>query len=111
MNNCLFCKIAKGEITSKKRYEDDIFYAFDDINPKAKFHILVIPKEHYGSVSTLNNDDFKMISSLIKTAKEIAEKEKITSYRLVFNNGADAGMEIDHLHLHILGGNKSSHIY
>ncbi len=111
MNDCIFCKIVKGEIPSTKRYEDDQFFAFDDINPKAKTHILVIPKKHFDSISTLENDDFTMVGDLIKTAKEIAKKEGAESYRLVFNNGAEAGMEIDHLHLHILGGQKSKCMY
>jgi len=111
MTDCLFCKIAEGEVPSTKRYEDDNFFAFDDINPKAKIHILIIPKKHYGSISTLKNDDFSMVGKLIETAKELAEKEGIESFRLVFNNGADAGMEIDHLHLHFLGGEKSKNMY
>ena len=111
MDECLFCKIANGEVPSTKRYENEDFFAFDDTNPKAKTHILVIPKKHFGSVSTLKNDDFLIVGKLIKTANEIAKKEGIRSFRLVFNNGSDAGMEIDHLHLHMLGGEKSSHLY
>ena len=111
MKECIFCKIAKGEIPSKKRHEDDRFFAFDDINPKAKIHILVIPKKHYGSISTLTKDDFAWVGDLIRTAQVIAKKEGTPSFRLVFNNGSDAGMEIDHLHLHILGGEKSKCMY
>jgi len=111
MDECLFCKIAKGEISSTKRYEDDQFFAFDDISPKAKTHILVIPKKHFGSISTLKNDDFLMVGKLIKTANKIAKKEGVQSFRLVFNTGSDAGMEIDHLHLHLLGGEKSRCLY
>jgi len=111
MNDCIFCKIAKSEIPSTKRYEDKDFFAFDDINPKAKIHLLVIPKKHFGSISTLENDDFAIVGDLIKTAKTIADKEGIESFRLVFNNGSDAGMQVEHLHLHIMGGEKSKHIY
>ena len=106
MPECIFCKIAKKEIPAKIRYEDDNFIAFDDINKKASQHILIIPKKHLESISTLKNDEFSVVGKMVKIAKYIAIKENIDSFRLVFNNGKDAGMEVDHLHLHLLGGGK-----
>lgn len=111
MKKCIFCQIANNQLPSIKRYEDKDFYAFCDINPKAKVHILIVPKKHYGSISTLGANNFKMVGNLIKIAKLIAKQEGLNSFRIVFNNGKDAGMEIDHLHLHLLGGNKSTNLY
>ena len=105
-DDCIFCKIAKKEIPAKIRYEDDEVIAFDDIDPKAPTHILIIPKTHINSISALGDDEISTVSKLITAAKKIAEQEKIASFRLVFNSGRDAGMEIDHLHLHLLGGTK-----
>ena len=105
---CLFCKIANRDIPSTVRYEDDDFFAFDDINPKAKIHILLIPKRHIPSVAALNDTDADLVAKMTLVARDIAKKEGIdkTGYRLVFNSGTDAGQEVDHIHLHILGGNK-----
>jgi len=105
--DCLFCKIAKHEIPAQIQYEDDNFIAFDDINPKAKTHILLIPKKHIPSVSALDNSDVGLVSELILKARDIAKEKGIdkTGYRLVLNSGADSGQEVDHIHLHILGGN------
>ena len=106
--DCLFCKIAKYEISAKIQYEDDDFIAFDDINPKAKIHILVIPKKHIPSVAALDDSDLALVGKLILKARDIAKEKGIdkTGYRLVFNSGTDAGAVVDHIHLHILGGIK-----
>jgi histidine triad (HIT) family protein len=104
--DCLFCKIAQGEIPAKKRFENNEFFAFDDINPKATTHILLIPKKHVASVAALEESDEQMIGKLIMAARQIAKDVQLESYRLVFNSGKDAGQEVDHIHLHILGGNK-----
>ena len=108
--SCLFCKIAKKEIPSTIRFEDEDFLAFDDISPKAKTHILLIPKRHIPSVAALKDSDAGLVAKMILIARDIAKKEGIdkTGYRLVFNSGTDAGAEVDHIHLHILGGNKLS---
>lgn len=108
----LFCKIASHEIPAEIRFEDDRFIAFDDINPQAKIHILVIPKRHVSSVATLSNEDKELIADLIFTAKKIALDLGLdkTGYRLVFNSGPDAGQAVDHIHLHILGGSKLDRI-
>jgi len=100
----LFCKIAKHEIPAKIRYEDEKFIAFDDINPKAPVHILLIPKEHIPSVAALKDEDQELIGKMILKARDIAKEAGLESFRLVFNSGRDAGQSVDHIHLHILGG-------
>lgn len=106
--DCLFCKIIKGEIPSDKVFEDDEVFAFRDIQPAAPTHILVIPKKHIPSVSQMSEDDTLLIGKLIYTATGIAEQEDIekSGYRLVINNGPDAGMAVNHIHLHLIGGRK-----
>ena len=104
--SCLFCKIVSKEIPSKIRFEDKDFVAFDDIKPKAKIHILLVPKRHIHSVAALEDSDQDLIGKMIMTAKKVACDAKLDSFRLVFNSGRDAGQEVDHIHLHILGGNK-----
>ncbi len=107
-NNCIFCKIASKEIPSNIIKEDDDFIAFPDIHPKAATHILIIPKNHIGSVSTLSNSDATMLGKMLNFARILADESSLSEsgFRLVFNSGKDAGMEVDHLHLHLLGGNK-----
>lgn len=102
---CLFCQIINKEIPAKVRYEDDDFLAFDDIDPKAKVHILLISKKHINSIADLSDDDKEMIGELIMTAKKVAKEANLDSFRLVFNSGRDAGQAVDHIHAHILGGN------
>jgi len=103
--DCLFCKIAQHNVPANIRFENDEFIAFDDINPKAKKHILLIPKKHIPSVAALKDADAELVAKLILTARDIAKEEGIdkTGYRLVFNSGRDAGAVVDHIHLHILG--------
>lgn len=104
--DCLFCKIAKKEIKSGIISEDENFVVFKDINPKAPIHLLIVPKIHIGPVSSLSSSDKEILGKLILKAKEISEKIGVSEngYRLVFNVGRDAGMEISHLHLHLLAG-------
>lgn len=108
--SCLFCQIAAREIKSMIKYEDDDFIAFDDINPKAKIHILIIPKKHIHSVAALVDFDAALVGKLILKARDIAKEQGIdqSGYRLIFNSGHDAGMIVDHLHLHLLGGEHLS---
>ena len=103
---CIFCKIANKEIKSEIISEDEKFIVFKDINPKAPVHLLIIPKRHLGPINNLKPEDRSVLGDLILKAKEIAEKMGISEngYRLIFNVGHDAGMEIDHLHLHLLAG-------
>ena len=105
MSDCLFCKIVKGDIPSTKVYEDDVVYAFRDINPQAPTHILVIPKAHLGSVNDVNIVNSAVVARIFEVIPQIAAAEGLTGgYRVVSNCGADAGQTVHHLHFHILGG-------
>ena len=106
MKDCLFCKIANKEIPSEIISEDESFVVFKDINPKAPIHLLIIPKIHIGPINAIEVKDREIISGLILKAKEIAGKMGVSEngYRLIFNVGRDAGMEVNHLHLHLLAG-------
>ena len=104
--NCVFCKIVSREIPADIVVEDEEFLVFKDINPKAPIHLIIIPKTHLGPVSALSGENENLLGRLILKAKEAAATIGVSEngYRLVFNVGRDAGMEIDHLHLHLLGG-------
>lgn len=103
--DCLFCKIAAGEIPSTKVYEDETILAFRDIAPQAPTHILVIPKNHIGSVAEITGENSAVIAHIFEVIPVIAEKEKLLNgYRVVSNCGQDAGQTVHHLHFHILGG-------
>jgi histidine triad (HIT) family protein len=104
--NCIFCKIGRKEIPSDVVLETEDTIVFKDVNPKAPTHLLVVPKSHVESVATLSDKDAEMAGKLVVTAREVAEREGVTpgGFRLVFNVGKDSGSEVDHLHLHILGG-------
>jgi histidine triad (HIT) family protein len=107
---CIFCKIASGEIPSDIVYQDDEYIAFRDIQPQAPVHMLIVPREHISSVSELTDKQAPFAGRLILLAKQIAEKEGIaeSGYRLVINCGAEGGQIVPHLHLHLLGGRKLS---
>ena len=103
--NCLFCKIAAGEIPSTKVYEDERILAFRDIAHQAPTHILVIPKEHIGSVAEITPENSDVIGHIFAIIPVIAEREGLRNgYRVVSNCGQDAGQTVHHLHFHILGG-------
>ncbi len=105
MSDCIFCKIIAGEIPSKKVYEDESVYAFYDIAPQAKTHILVIPKEHIASVAEISESNSSIVAHIFETIANIARKEGLCGgYRVVSNCGDDAGQTVHHLHFHILGG-------
>jgi len=106
--DCVFCKIANKEINSEIIFEDDNFVVFKDIFPKAPVHLLIVPKAHTGPISALVLKDKEIISGIILKAKETAEKIGVAEngYRLIFNVGKDAGMEVNHLHLHLLAGKQ-----
>ena len=107
MSDCLFCKIVAKKIPSKIEFENDTLIAIQDINPKAPTHLLVIPKKHISKVSELAASDGPLIGELILCAKEIAHQKGIENgFRLVFNNGAEAGQTVFHIHLHLLGGRR-----
>ena len=103
-DNCLFCKIIRGEIPAAKLYEDEEVLAFRDIGPQAPVHFLVIPKKHLNGPAAVTKDDEQLIGKLMRIGSEIAAEEGITHYRVVFNNGSQAGQTVFHLHMHILGG-------
>lgn len=105
MENCLFCKIVKGEIPSTKVFEDDLILAFRDIAPMAPTHILVIPKVHIGSVAEITPENSDVVRHIFEVIPQIAAAEKLEGgYRVVSNCGPDAGQTVHHLHFHILGG-------
>lgn len=106
MEDCLFCKIANGEIPSEKVYEDDKVYAFYDINPEAPVHFLVIPKEHIQSANDLNDNNADVISHIFKVINKLAVELNIEDkgYRIVNNCGEDGGQTVNHIHFHVLGG-------
>ena len=104
--DCLFCRIARGEIPAKLVAETDDCVAFRDINPQAPVHVLVIPRRHVALLDAL--DDGALLGKIGLLAAEIARREGIaaTGYRAVINNGSDSGQTVGHLHLHLLGGRK-----
>ncbi len=102
--NCLFCQIDDGKVKYKEVYADEHVWVFEDIHPQAPVHLLVIPKMHIKSVAHLETGQGDTVSKLIYTAKEIAAKQGLEGYKLVFNVGREGGQVIDHLHLHLLGG-------
>ena len=108
MDDCVFCKIIKGEIPSEKVYEDDEIFAFKDINPVAPIHILVIPKKHIATLLDVTEEDSHLISKLFvainKIAKQIGIEE--SGFRIVANCGKDSGQEVMHIHFHMLAGKK-----
>lgn len=106
MADCLFCKIASHQIPSRIILENDQFAAFEDINPQAPVHFLVIPKKHLGSLAEASADETGLLGTLLGGARTVAEQLKIRKggYRVVINTGAHGGQTVDHLHLHVLGG-------
>lgn len=106
--NCLFCRIVRGEIPARIAFENDDVLAFHDIDPKAPTHVLVIPRKHIGAIARVQDADAALMGALTLAARDIARELGIetTGYRLVINNGADAGQTVDHVHMHILGGRK-----
>ena len=109
MQDCIFCKIASGEIPSTKVYEDELCVAFNDLNPMAKVHVLIIPKEHIGCVNCVNDSNSAVIAHIFETIPKIAKDLGLSDgYRVVTNGGANAGQSVFHLHFHILGGEQLS---
>lgn len=108
MSDCIFCKIINKEIPSKIVYEDDDILAFEDINPLAKVHILLIPKKHIETAADLQEEDAALIGKIYLTAKKIAEEKGMSEdgYRIVNNCKAFGGQEVYHIHFHLLGGEK-----
>ena len=105
MDNCVFCKIMKGEIPSEKLYEDDDMFIIRDIDPKAARHYLMIPKRHYKLISDMTDEDAAAFARSLRKIPELSEKLGLEGgYRLIINQGDDAGQTVFHLHVHILAG-------
>ena len=104
--SCLFCKIINREIPSSIVYEDDRVLAFNDINPQASTHVLVVPKRHIPTLNDLHADDDGIVGELVRRAAAIAAERGIDAagYRTVFNTNRDAGQTVFHIHLHLIGG-------
>lgn len=106
VSECIFCKIVKKEIPSEIVYEDEQVIAFKDINPIAPVHILIIPKKHIPTIADIQKEDIELMGRLIFVAKNIADDFAITKqgYKLLFRVGEHGGQEVNHIHLHIIGG-------
>lgn len=103
--DCIFCKIIRGEIPSAKVYEDDRMLVFKDIEPKAKVHLLAVPKEHFKLLSEMDEERAELVKYMLTKIPQIAAQNGCEKgYRLVINQGEDAGQSVFHLHIHILGG-------
>ena len=104
MSDCLFCKIAAGEIPSKKVYEDEHCYAFYDIDPQAPTHFLVIPREHIGSCGVMTPENSAVVAHIFEVISKVTREQGIQSFRVVSNCGVQAGQSVPHLHFHVLAG-------
>ena len=103
MSDCLFCKIANHELESSYIYEDDMIVAFNDIQPQAPVHFLVVPKKHIQSLDALTDEDRELVAHIMLKIPELAKEQGIENgYRVVVNNGPDAFQEVKHLHFHVL---------
>jgi len=109
MQDCIFCKIKDGLIPAKKLYEDDNFFIIADIDPKCKNHFLAIPKNHYKLLVDMKEKDIKVLSEIFSTIPKLEKLLNLQNgYRLIINQGDDAGQSVFHLHIHILSGQKMS---
>lgn len=104
-DDCIFCKIGRNEIPSKHIYDDPEIFAFDDIHPQAPVHLLICPRKHMVSLNDAESGDSAMLGEMLLVAKQLAAERGISAgYRIVINNGAEAGQSVDHLHIHVIGG-------
>ncbi len=106
MPDCLFCRMASGEMPVDKLYEDDLLFAIDDINPRAPVHFMVIPKQHIATLMDLEEGQMSLLFHMIQVARDLAAKKGVaeSGYRVVMNVGREGGQVIMHLHMHVLGG-------
>jgi histidine triad (HIT) family protein len=106
MSDCLFCRIVKREIPASIVYEDDQVVAFNDINPQAPTHVLVVPKRHIASLNDLQAEDDQIVGEMVRRAAALAKERGLSErgFRAVFNTNRDAGQTVFHIHLHLLGG-------
>ena len=110
-DNCLFCKIAAGDIPSKKVYEDEDFVAFHDINPAAPVHLLLIPRRHVTSMQDIKGEDAEWLGRMMTLAPRLAAENGCRpgpdgGFRIMINSGVEGGQEVPHLHFHIIGGSR-----
>lgn len=106
-NDCIFCKIIAGEIPSTKLYEDSDMVIIKDINPQVKYHYLLLPKEHYANIIEMSEKQALKLGKCIKTLSALTDKLELKGgFRLVSNKGQDACQTVEHLHIHILGGEQ-----
>ena len=106
-NDCIFCKILKGEIPSSKVFENESVYAFRDINPMAPVHVLVIPKTHVSSADEIGAENASLVAKIFEAIPKIAKAEGLVNgYRVITNCGEDGCQSVKHLHFHLLGGKK-----
>lgn len=107
MENCLFCKFANGEIPVNKVFENEDFVIIRDINPQAKNHFLAIPKKHFKYLAEMTEEDGELVGRILKTIPALEDLLELKNgYRLIINQGDDAGQTVPHLHIHILSGQK-----
>ena len=106
MEDCIFCKIVRGEIPAKKVFETEELLAFEDINPVAPVHVVVIPKKHIPTLIDASDSDFELLGKLLLSAKTAAERKKLLDdgFRTVINALAGAGQAVFHVHMHVIGG-------
>ncbi len=106
MADCLFCRIIRGELPHKKVYEDTRTYVFEDINPQAPTHVLIVPKRHIASLNDLTAEDDGIVGEVVRRAAAIATERGLSAggYRVVFNSNRNAGQTVFHIHLHLIGG-------
>ncbi|HEX4048610.1 MAG TPA: histidine triad nucleotide-binding protein [Elusimicrobiota bacterium] len=108
MAECLFCRIVRREIPAQIVHEDDEALVFKDVNPQAPTHVLVVPKKHIGALSATTDADVELLGRLQRTACRVASEAGLSSFRLVTNDGREAGQSVAHLHYHLLGGRPMS---
>ena len=108
MEDCIFCKIIKGEIACNKVYESESALAFEDIEPMAPVHVIVVPKKHVSTLMDIGSDDSKITAGLLSAVQEVARIKHIdqSGFRMVINCNEDGGQIVFHLHIHVLGGKK-----
>ena len=111
MENCIFCKIIAGEVPAQIVYEDEHVIAFNDINPVAPVHVLVVPRLHIPTLNDLESEHKEVIGNLMLAIKEVARQQEIAEkgYRVILNCGSDAGQVVYHIHFHLLGGRQFGH--
>jgi len=109
VNDCIFCKIASGEIPATTVYEDDHVVAFDDLSPQTPVHTLIIPRTHYANLG--DGIDDATLAAMLKAVPEVARVKDIdeSGYRVIINNGSDANQTVGHLHVHVMGGRAMAH--